>query len=402
MAMNTWFRYPYLEEANDGTGGAAGGSGGAEPSGSEPAAPAAPQTPVDIAAGMFDAMQKGLSGESDDDIQQPGSVVEPADGRARDEAGRFVKQDPGGEPSRSGSQPASQPAKPAEASQLLGADGQPIDKTKPQAPKKADDFALTDDEKKGLRPQSQQRFQQLITHAKEREAEVERLSTENAALSQARDNIMTVLTEHKVEPDDFVQLVSFNRLVKDGDLDGALAMVEDYRGQLLRALGREAPGVDLLTEHPDLKARVDAQQLSREDALALVKARRLEQSVTHQNQQHQRAQQSEQQVQRQQNDALSAVNAWNAKMRADLDYDAKAAILLPELEGIIRDYPPNLWVPTLDRLYKGLRVTAPQQQEQQQRQPGPTPLRPSGAKGGAPAPSNYAEAIANGLGYQPR
>jgi hypothetical protein len=62
--------------------------------------------------------------------------------------------------------------------------------------------------------------------------------------------------------------------MKSGDYEGALKIIENTRAGILKALGREGPGVDLLAEHPDLKARVDNQEISRADALELANNRR--------------------------------------------------------------------------------------------------------------------------------
>jgi hypothetical protein len=64
------------------------------------------------------------------------------------------------------------------------------------------------------------------------------------------------------------------------------------------------------------------------------------------------------------------------------------------LEGVLKEYPPNLWLPTLKRLYAGIAV---------EKAPavggGSKPLRPTGARPGAKAPSTMLEAINTGLGY---
>lgn len=408
MAMRQWWERVLCAEAGgEGDGGAGGGAPAAGTDqgagGSEPGKGGEKQTPVDIAAGMLAAIESGVAheGSGDDGLS-----------KADDKGGQA-----GSQPGQQGS---GQPLAPSAAGPAAGAKpdaGVAPGSGKAPAPAqgqqaqaggktKADDFALTDEDKRALKPASQQRFHELHKLAKTHEATIETLTAENAGLSQARDNIMNVLTENKVEPDDFVALMDFNRKVKTGDLEGALTMCDDYRTQLLKALGRDAPGYDPLSEpaHVDLKARVDKLELSREDALQLVNARRVQTSVEQGQQRQQETQQQQRAAQKEQDDALAAVKAWNARIAADVDYEGKAGTILPQLEGIIRDYPPHLWVPTLDRLWKS--TAAPQQQAQQQgQQQGgttPAPLRPSGAKGGAPAPKNMLEALEQGLGYQGR
>lgn len=380
--MAYWMRFPYLEEATDGTQGG-GGAPAAPETGGE-----APQKPVDIAAGMLAAIEADHTGAGDVQQTDAGATQPPADGRARDEAGRFSKAEPGATDDKS---------------PILGVDGKPIDSSKPAEPKPktAEDFALTEEEKRTLGPKARERFQGLIEHGKAKDAEVQRLSTENTGLAQARDAIMGVMTEYQIEAPDLTQFAEFNLKVKSGDLEGALGIVDHYRTQLLDAMGREAPGFDPLDkpEHQDLKQRVDRLELSREDAMQLVKARRLESSQQQQHNQQQQQQRSQQDVQRGQDQALNDVKAWNARIAMDVDYEAKAGNILPLLEGIIKDYPPHLWVKTLERLWATTRPapnTQGQQQGQQQNRT-PQPLRATGAQGGRASPNSMLEALESNL-----
>jgi hypothetical protein len=79
---------------------------------------------------------------------------------------------------------------------------------------------------------------------------------------------------------------------------------------------------------------------------------------------------------------------------SDIDYKAKEAKVIDQVDEVIKNYPPEQWLPTLKLLYQGITITkaAPQRKSE-------TPLRPTGAKPGAKAPSSMEEAISQGLGY---
>lgn len=71
--------------------------------------------------------------------------------------------------------------------------------------------------------------------------------------------IQNLVLSTGMKPDEFAQSLEFGRLVNSGneaDLRVALEMLEGTRAQLYASLGVEAPGVDLLAEHADLKEAV--------------------------------------------------------------------------------------------------------------------------------------------------
>jgi hypothetical protein len=262
------------------------------------------------------------------------------------------------------------------------------------AKKKPDEFKLTDQEKAVLGPKAQARFQELTHYGKVQYDRAERVQQENTTLVTARDNILKTFADAKADPQDLAALLDYNYRMKSGDLEGALKIINNTRTGILKALGREEPGVDLLAEHPDLKARVDNQEISRADALELANNRRANAARQQQDQSQQQQQRQTQQVQQTQQAALGEIQKWcAAKSTADIDYAAREAKIQPQIADIIKTYPPNLWLPTIQRLYESISVTkAPVVNLN-------PALRPNGAKPGDKAPNSMLDAIRSGLKY---
>ena len=126
---------------------------------------------------------------------------------------------------------------------------------------------------------------------------------------------------------------------------------------ILRALGRPAPGFNPLDDFPDLKARVEGQEILEADAIALANARRADAVRRQQQGQQSAQQQSAETVKKAQEGALAGIEKWTKQMAADdIDYKKKEEQLLGEtLDGVIKDYPPQLWLPA-KRLYKGITI----------------------------------------------
>lgn len=414
--MPWWMRKEgYCDEAGDGTDGAAAGGGVGE-GGVQPAADGGanvaggqPEQPVEV--GMLDAITKALApggdgvgamGEADG---RPGAGERPRD----PVTGKFIEKPDEQQPAKQGQQQAQTPQAPQ---QKLGPDGKPFPDQQGQqkpAPKKADDFALKPEEKASLSQGAQRRVHEIHRAWKESEIQWEgklgELSQQNEALAQARDSIMGVLEQTQTSPDELSRLLDFNYLAKTNP-EGALRVLDEQRAILARTIGKELPGVDLLQDHPDLAARVESMQLSREDAVELANARRTRAQIEEQGRSQSQQQQGAQAARQAQETALSEITRWTNGLRgADIDYPAKEAKLIAKLDGIIKTYPPNLWLQRIKEAYEDLPAGQPPQGQQQQQGhevPGAgsnMPLRPSGAKGGQRTPATMDEAIAQGLGY---
>lgn len=272
-------------------------------------------------------------------------------------------------------------------------------------PKDLKALELTDAEKKAFPASTQKRISELLTISNTERTRAETAESQVKVLAQSRDAIMGVLQETKTSDQDLAQLLEFNRLVKTGDpasLEQALAVVNHHRVNILKALGREGDGYDPLAQHADLQKELAENSITRARALEIAGARQREATANAQRDQGQRTHQAEQQRQQEHQRALDtglqSIDQWVAKIStSDIDFKAKEDILLTKIDGIIKQYPPNLWLPTIEAVYSAIAV---------HKAPAPlpsvgnnSPLRSSGAKPGSPAPTNMMEAISGGLGY---
>jgi hypothetical protein len=268
---------------------------------------------------------------------------------------------------------------------------------KPKA-KTSAELQLSKEQLAALKPESRQRFAEVINTLKTKEAEVVELTKKIEPLQGARDAIIGIMEATGTTSAQLSGLMEFNRMLnseKPQDWEAALKLVEDQRAQLYQALGREPDGggVDLLAEFPDLKQKVAEASLTREDALEIAQARRNKAAGDASAAQGRKTEEQRQATLKARGDAQNAITSWAAGLaKSDIDYKAKEERLLEQVDEVIKNYAPNQWLPTLQLIYKGLVVT-------KGGAPGPKgkqPIRPSGAKPGAKAPTNMYEAMWGG------
>ena len=411
--MWTFGRWVYQDEADDAGGAGGGGESQVEELGGEEGggAPAGGEGGGE-AGGEAAAADAAKAGEAPKDMK---SAIDAALGYAKKPGGDDAEQIKAGE--KKGEQPpagagketethhANGKPKKSDKGEDLDAEGKVVTKQAPK-PKTAAELDLKPEEKKALGPKSQQRFQEVIGALKAHEATITKQAADIKSLGEARDAILGVMEETRTTQDQLVGYLQFNAMLTSGDpkqLESALQMVEQQRVAIYKALGREPEGggVDLLAEFPDLVEKVRESQITREDALELANARRertAREQAAQRQQQHQRSsQQTAEQQKKAHDDALTSIDGWTAELsRSDLDYKAKEDKLLAKIPEVVKNYPPNQWLPTLKLLYEGIVIpkasAAPGGKQSQ-------PLRPSGAKPGAKAPASMKEAIDQGLGY---
>lgn len=218
-------------------------------------------------------------------------------------------------------------------------------------------------EPEGLSDKASERFQALVTRAKDSDARFESLATDHQTLLDTINSSTT--------PEGFHTMIQYARVVNnpdapEADLKRALEFVEAERRILAHRLGVEAPGVDLLKDHPDLAEKVENFELSRDDAVMIATTR---DRNTMQN--ARKRQSSEQQAMQQtQEAAISQLNHLDAQLRQnDVDYEAKRKLLDTQLPMIYKNYSPDQWAnavwelwqtfPTLPRQHRPSRHEQP-------------------------------------------
>ena len=264
---------------------------------------------------------------------------------------------------------------------------------KEKKPDEKDDLYKMPD---GLQKESRTRFQKLVDTAKQ---QTERATKAEATIAEKEaivTNFRAILDETKTSSEDLSQLLEYNRLVKSGDLEAALEVLDEQRSLVARMLGRPIEGVDVLEEFTDLKQEVTDGTLTIARAAEIAKARRVQQGL--QNQQRSQDQTNQQAGAKQKavNDALGSIQTFAAEMAStDVDYAKKEEILLKSVDAISSKFPANLWLDQVRMLYDNISVI-PTPQPNQTRT---APLRPNSGGGGNAQPKSMLDAINNGLGY---
>ena len=245
--------------------------------------------------------------------------------------------------------------------------------------KGADDTPLTDEQiKAGLSPRAQQRFQDLSERAGKFES------------------LRSLLDESVSSPAEFVQLLDFSKAVRNGQFQQAVEMLDRVRNDLvLRGGIKSVPQKDVLEDYPDLKQEVEEFNLTRERALELARARKLESEYRQQQASEQRTAHELQQYQQAVEVAVQQVQQLESEWaRTDPDFRAKMKLLEGQISNIGQQYQPNQWASVVSMLYQNLSVPARTKTPQSH-------LRPAGAGGQSkPAePKSLEAAIGAALGW---
>lgn len=174
--------------------------------------------------------------------------------------------------------------------------------------------------------------------------------------------------ESGLDAESFTNLLTITKLCSSSnpaDIEKGLAGLESVRANLYQMLGREAPGIDLLSGHDDLKSKVDDLVMTRDDALTLARARQLQQEQDRQRKEQEARNQEMAAYKKKVDDFQTNANAVFARKASDLDFNDKVAIMSEhfkqpgQLERFVRDVPPEQWVSTLEYMYDSIRAPKP-------------------------------------------
>jgi hypothetical protein len=182
---------------------------------------------------------------------------------------------------------------------------------------------------------------------------------------------------------DYLEVV--NHAVKSADPAAAKRALDILRPELeilAKLSGEEIPGfADPLEGHDDLRAEVEAGDMSRKLALELAAARARDQ-LTGQRRQAQQ-QQTEQQAASQQ--GVEALNGFEAQMTAsDPLYAAKRPQLVQMVGWIKANLPPSNWLAATQQAYASIPAPAAAPAPAAKPPVGNVPMRPTGARNLAP------------------
>jgi len=370
----------------------------------------APGTGEDAAAGAEDA---GAGGDGSDaggaDGEQPG-------GDADDTAGAEGEDAAGADEDRGDGRRADGTFVPKKKDDAAaGADGAAPGKDgKPAAGAKAAPNAgaakdpINDPIPQGLKKETHERMQSLITTAKTLTAE------RDAALNQ-NNELLGYIAESTASPEQYGQALDYIRMVNSGDpaqLDKCIDFMQGELIALCKMRGRPVPGVDLVSEHEDLRQEIADGKITRQRAEEIAAARAQDALRTTQAQHTQTTQQQQQAFQQAARAAMGELNTLEAQLKEQdpTGYAAKrplvlAALKTPGADGKspMQKTHPSQWVALFTRTYLTIKAPAkaapkaPIAGQKPGQKPG-QPLRagnPAGAQ--RTAPKSALEALNAGL-----
>lgn len=218
----------------------------------------------------------------------------------------------------------------------------------------------------GLNAKAQERFQKLANANKEVAAERDKLKTDYEQITAQVKPFHEALQTNGVTREQFDQATAVIGLMNKGDLQGALAVLDEQRRMISLAMGKPLPGVDALAGFADLRQAVDQLEITEERALEIARARSADaaRSTHAQRQQQQRDQETQTRQQKETEQAevqkgLTAVDEFTKRMQeSDLDFAAIEAKLLPEIPGLLQGVPPQQWAAKVEALYGLIKKTA--------------------------------------------
>lgn len=233
-----------------------------------------------------------------------------------------------------------QPAAPADGAAAPAA---PAAVAQPEAPKSVDDeikdLGITNE-------RTQKRFRELS----ERASEAESLRDRAGKVSDWEQTIHNTGTN----PQQFGATLLYLTDINSGDpgrmnraYDTMLAELQF----LAPKLGREAPGFDPLSAHPELAEKVKSGDLERAAAVELVQRRQRELLQN----EHQLTEQQRHQLQQAEQQALQEVALVGQQLRTnDPQFQQKFAYLAPTVEIIQATMPPAQWAAAIQQAYQRL------------------------------------------------
>jgi hypothetical protein len=220
---------------------------------------------------------------------------------------------------------------------------------------------------------------------------IKQVFAEKKQLEQDITEFRELVKSTGMSPQEFAQTLEFGRLMNSGDeknLRVALEMVENQRTMLYAKLGVEAPGVDLLKGHDDLKQAVDNMEITRERAVELAKYRKQQAEVTQRQQVQQQSAQEQQAFQQQVQQAAHSMEAYLQTRANEVDHPARMKVITEHfknpanLQAFVSTYRPEQWAATVKMMYDNIQV--PRQAS------APQPIRSRPATLGTPAANSAA------------
>jgi hypothetical protein len=347
LTRKHFLRFVFMKPAGDDGGGGGGGAAPAPAPVAEAAPPAAAPAPVAAPspapaaapADPFSSLRTQLESlGSKEAAGAPDAAALAA--QTRDPLGRWA----------TAAQKAAGAVTPPAPAPAAAAPATPEPTAAPAPAAKPGEIDLTPPE--GMNPRSQERWQQLT----ERVKQAGQFENQAREASQALDSVRQLVTNAGLAPQEFSDMLETARLAKSTnpqDAQAAMQRLDAIRADLAQRFGLQAPGVDALAAHPDLKAKVEGMLLTHEDALEIARLRAGNQNA----EQITAAQREQQQYQQTVNNAAASMER-TLKAREGtpghqqkLDYIGQHFKNPQNLQRFVQTYQPHQWEHVLSTMY---------------------------------------------------
>lgn len=345
---------------------------------------------TDVADAGTDDANGDTGGDSGEvsDADKDGDSGEEADGSTEPELG------PDGKPV----------AKSETAEEPVGIDpatGKPFTPEQIAAKKEKEDFRKQQVEDpinapipKYLKETTQKRMTKLVDIAKD-------LTAKHESAQRDRNEILGMITDTGATATQYTSALQYLKMVNSRDpvqIKQAIAVMQQELSALSRMAGVPVAGVDHLANHADLKAAVDAKQITQELAEEIAAGRehrslQAQQSqVTHQSQERARMEHAA---------GVASLNKIGKQLAArDPNYRTKAMAVLQEIQADMKKLPPSQWAQAFlvaYTTYQPPKAAAPAVAKRPA-VPKNQPLRGNNPSGGQQsAPKTLEEAIGMGI-----
>ena len=209
-------------------------------------------------------------------------------------------------------------------------------------------------EPEGLKPKAQERFRALVDNNKQVTQE---LDTAKNAMAE----IHKTVESSGMSAEEFGLMLSYAQMANSGQKDDheyAFKMIETEYKRMALKLGVEVEGMepaDLFADYPDIKEKVDGYELSKEDALEIVNARKKLKPETQGQQPFSQSPPAPVNDAEEKAEAIEGVKNFMANMeKTDIDFKSKESVLLEQVEEIQKNYPVAQWPVIVKQLYNNI------------------------------------------------
>lgn len=231
-----------------------------------------------------------------------------------------------------------------------------VDEPKPDdqkaVQKAADDKELKDLGVKNERAKEQ--YRKLSADSREL-TELKKTVPQLQEMAERQSQMQWVIDDCKATPDQIGNAFRYMKAMNSGDPKQMAEYADKMYAELVRVnqeLGREIPGTNILEGHPDLKDKVEAGHLTREDALELTKLRGHSKMVDSVSQQRTQQQQQAEDFKQAGEKALGEINQLEAQWRkTDPNFKEKLPSIAATIEAIRDNMHPSKWPGAIKAAY---------------------------------------------------